>query len=170
MSTPYIFKPAMRLAQHTDYGMRVLIYAAMQWPTGKLASIQEIARAYGISANHLMKVVHRLGLLGLLHTQRGRNGGLRLAGDPSTLRLGHLVKTLEADMHLVECSSDSEPVCPLAGMCRFASALDEAKDAFFAALDRHTLADAAEGGGAGTTAVVAWLPRPKDAATPPTRA
>ncbi|HYF61091.1 MAG TPA: Rrf2 family transcriptional regulator [Burkholderiaceae bacterium] len=150
----------MRLAQHTDYGIRVLIYAAVLWPTGKLASIPEIAQAYGISQNHLMKVVHRLGLLGLLHTQRGRNGGLRLTRDPSTLRLGQVVKLLEADMTLVVCSSDTKPACPLAGMCRFASALDEAKAAFLDALDRYTLADAAEAPrGGGSAAVIAWLPR-----------
>ena len=149
----------MRLAQHTDYGIRVLIYAAMLWPTGKLASIQEIARAYGISENHLMKVVHRLGLLGLLHTQRGRNGGLRLASDPSTLRLGHVVQLLEADMHLVECSSDTKSGCPLVGMCRFASALDEAKTAFIQTLDRYTFADAVAGASGQSAAVIRWLNR-----------
>ncbi|HYF42334.1 MAG TPA: Rrf2 family transcriptional regulator [Ramlibacter sp.] len=152
----------MRLAQHTDYGIRVLIYAAMLWPTGKLASIQEIAEAYGISENHLMKVVHRLGLLGLLHTQRGRNGGLRLAAEPSAFKLGEVVRTLEADMHLVECSSDTESACPLVGMCRFALALDEAKTAFLATLDRYTLEDAAggsSGSGGRKESVVAWMPR-----------
>ncbi|CAA9416256.1 MAG: Nitrite-sensitive transcriptional repressor NsrR [uncultured Ramlibacter sp.] len=135
----------MRLAQHTDYAMRVLIYAAAMWPTGKLSSIEAISTAYGISQNHLMKVVHRLGLLGLLVTRRGRNGGLCLAQDPATLRLGATIAALEADLALVECFSASGSACPLLGACGFAGAVEEAKGAFLRSLDGYTLADVVPG-------------------------
>jgi Rrf2 family transcriptional regulator, nitric oxide-sensitive transcriptional repressor len=130
----------MRLTQHTDYALRVLMYAASLWPDGRLASIQEIARDYGISRNHLMKVVHRLAQLGLLHTRRGRNGGLRLASDPATTHLGKVVRAVEEDMAITECFAGPSS-CPLQGACATAEALERARAAFLAELDRTTLAD-----------------------------
>jgi Rrf2 family nitric oxide-sensitive transcriptional repressor len=130
----------MRLSQHTDYAMRVLIYSATLWNEGRLASIREIAHAYGISENHLMKVVHRLGLLGLLQTQRGRAGGLRLARAPGELRLGRMLQAIEDDLDLVQCFAGGSD-CPLEGICGLAGALDHARQQFLLTLDGYTLAD-----------------------------
>lgn len=130
----------MRLTHHTDYAIRVMMYAASLWPSGRLASIREIAEAFAISENHLMKVVHRLAQLGLLETLRGRNGGLRLAADPAQTRLGDIVRAVEDDMALVECFTPGS-ACPLTGACALAAALAGARDAFLESLDRHRLAD-----------------------------
>ena len=130
----------MRLTQHTDYALRVLMYAASLWRDGRLASIQEIAEGYGISKNHLMKVVHRLSQLGLLQTQRGRNGGLKLAADPARTRLGDVVRAVEEDMALAECFAGPS-TCPLHGACGTAAALERARAAFVGELNRTTLAD-----------------------------
>jgi Rrf2 family nitric oxide-sensitive transcriptional repressor len=133
----------MRLTQYTDYAIRVLMYTASRWMREgeeALSSIREIAQAYGISENHLMKVVHRLAQEGLLHTQRGRNGGLRLARQPSQTRLGDVVRLIEDDMALVECFGEGS-TCPLSAKCLLADALDQARSAFLAELDRRTLAD-----------------------------
>jgi len=70
----------MRLTRYTDYAMRVLIYLAAR--PGQLCSIREIARAYGVSQSHLMKVVNDLVNAGYLTSARGRFGGIRLARDP----------------------------------------------------------------------------------------
>jgi Rrf2 family nitric oxide-sensitive transcriptional repressor len=133
----------MRLTQHTDFAIRVLMFAAsrhLREGSDALSSIREIAEAYGISENHLMKVVHRLAQAGLLETLRGRNGGLRLARPPAETRLGDVVRAVEEDMALVECFSDGS-TCPLTGGCHLAAALDGARRAFLAELDTHTLAD-----------------------------
>lgn len=133
----------MKLTQHTDYAIRVLMFAAskrLDSGADALSSIREIAEAYGISENHLMKVVHRLAGLGWLETLRGRNGGLRLAGDPGAIRLGAVVRAIEEDMNLVECFGEGS-TCPLTVGCRLAKALDGARGEFLASLDQHTLAD-----------------------------
>jgi len=133
----------MRLTQYTDYAIRVLMYAASRWMREgeeALSSIREVAQAYGISQNHLMKVVHRLAQEGLLYTQRGRNGGLRLAREPSQTRLGDVVRLMEDDMALVECFGEGS-TCPLSAGCLLADALDRARSAFLVELDRQTIAD-----------------------------
>lgn len=133
----------MKLTQYTDYAIRVLMFAASKRIEGgedSLSSIREIADAYGISENHLMKVVHRLAGLGLLETLRGRNGGLRLASAPNEIRVGDVVRAVEEDMNLVECFGEGS-TCPLTSGCRLAKALDAARGEFLKSLDQLTLAD-----------------------------
>lgn len=133
----------MHLTQHTDYAIRVLMFAAsrhLREGPDALSSIREIAEAYGISENHLMKVVNRLAQAGLLHTQRGRHGGLRLARDPAETRLGDVVRLVEDNMALVECFGEGS-TCPLTAGCHLSTALEQAQRDFLASLDRHTLAD-----------------------------
>ncbi len=160
----HLLGDSMRLTQHTDYAIRVLMFAASRYTREgpeALSSIREIAEAYGISENHLMKVVHRLAQEGLLHTQRGRNGGLRLARDPHETRLGEVVRLVEDDMALVECFGTGS-TCPLTAGCHLATALTEARQAFVDALDRHTLADLVPR--ARARAIIALSARPPRAA------
>ncbi len=85
----------MQLTRHTDYALRVLIHLAAK-PSGR-ATIPEIADAYGLSRNHLMKVVHHLGQGGFLDTRRGRGGGFTLARAPDSISLGDVVRHTEPD-------------------------------------------------------------------------
>ena len=127
----------MRLTRFTDYSLRTLIYLALHGD--RLASIADIARAYRVSENHLTKVVHRLGQIGLIETVRGRQGGLRLARPAAEIGLGDVVRQTEESLAIVECFASA--TCPLTGACRLECALQEALAAFLAVLDRYTLHD-----------------------------
>jgi Rrf2 family nitric oxide-sensitive transcriptional repressor len=128
----------MRLTQLSDFSMRALMYLGTN--PGRLVTIQEIARAYGISENHLMKVVHRLAQHGFVETVRGRGGGLRLKGPAEGIRLGAVVRAVEEDFRLVECFGTGD-TCRITNVCRLKIALNQALGAFMASLDQWTLAD-----------------------------
>ena len=130
----------MRLTRYTDYALRILTYLALK-PPGELATIKEIADRYGISTNHLMKIVHHLGQSGYIETVRGRGGGIALALAPDAIRLGDVVRLCEDDMRLVECFDAANNNCPISAMCVLPGILDEALGAFLGVLDRHTLED-----------------------------
>jgi len=130
----------MRFTRHTDYALRVLMFLGLK-PQGDLATIKEISDRYAISENHLMKVVHRLGQNGLIETVRGRQGGIRLARAPDEIGVGDGVRRCEEDLRLVECFDPSTNTCRIAAVCVLPMVLDEALAAFFAVLDRFTLAD-----------------------------
>jgi Rrf2 family nitric oxide-sensitive transcriptional repressor len=129
----------MQLTAYTDYALRVLMYLAVH--EERLVTISEMATAYDISKNHLMKIVHQLGQEGFIETIRGRSGGLRLAHPPAQLGLGHIVRRMEPHFNLVECFDPMTNHCPITPACGLAHVLVEARDAFLAVLDRHTLAD-----------------------------
>jgi len=132
----------MRLTTYTDYSLRVLMYVAAK-PDG-LSTIREIADAYGISNNHLMKIVFELGRHGLLENLRGRSGGIRLARPADEIRIGEVVRFTESETALVECFGSADG-CAISAPCRLKGALNEALEAFLAALDRYTLRDLVRG-------------------------
>lgn len=129
----------MRLTVYTDYALRVLMYLGLK--QDRLATIKEIAEGYGISNNHLMKVVHDLGLAGYVETVRGKHGGIRLARPTTEIRLGELVRHTEPDMALVQCFDPAADRCPVVVPCVLRSALGEALHAFLDTLDGYTLED-----------------------------
>ena len=129
----------MQLTAYSDYALRVLMYLAVH--EKRLVTIAEMATAYGISKNHLMKVVHQLGQVGFIETVRGRGGGLRLGQSPATLPLGQIVRRMEPHFNIVECFDPMTNRCPITPACGLAPVLVEARDAFLSVLDRYTLAD-----------------------------
>jgi Rrf2 family nitric oxide-sensitive transcriptional repressor len=128
----------MRLNTFSDYSLRVLLYLCGQGD--RLATIAEIAAAYSISENHLMKVVHQLGISGYIETVRGKGGGMRLARAPQDIVLGDVLRHTESDFSLVECFS-ADSACRIAASCRLRGVLGDALGAMFRVLDGYTLAD-----------------------------
>lgn len=136
----------MRLTIFTDFSLRVLMYVALH--RDSLPTIAEIAASYGISRNHLMKVVYELGLSGYIETVRGKNGGLRLAREPEAIILGEVVRRTEPDMALVPCFDPVNGACVITPACKLRRALHEARAAFLQVLDGYSLADLVENQGA----------------------
>ena len=129
----------MRLTVYTDYALRMLMYLALK--DDGLATIEEIAKSYGISKNHLMKVAHQLGVAGYVDTVRGRNGGLRLAKPAKAIGLGEVVRHTEPDMAIVMCFEPTNADCAILPYCVLRKVLDQARTAFGEALDDYTLND-----------------------------
>ena len=124
----------MKLTLFTDYAVRVLLYLGAR--PERLCSIAEIARAYRVSQNHLMKVVNTLAREGYVESVRGRGGGIRLGRAPEAINLGALVRATEDGFQLVDCGR-----CVVGPACGVTGVLGEALAAFLGVLDRYTLAD-----------------------------
>ena len=129
----------MKLTTFTDYSLRVLIYLAAQ--PAERATIAQIATAFQVSEHHLVKVVHFLGKQGWLANVRGKGGGLELAMPPELIVVGEVVRATEGSPQPAACFATGGEHCSIASICRLSSVLDEAVNAFYAALDRYTLAD-----------------------------
>lgn len=128
----------MRLTAFSDYTIRMLIYLALR--PDALCTIEEIAGAYGISVNHLTKVVHQSAQAGEVRTVRGQRGGLRLAAAPEAINIGAVLRRTEPDFNVVPCFAAGES-CAIQPACALQGALGAALAAFLAVLDGVTLAD-----------------------------
>lgn len=128
----------MQLTLQSDYSLRVLMYLGAH--DQKLCTISQIAKAFAISENHLMKVANRLAQAGFIETVRGRSGGLRLGKAPGAIRLGDVLRATEPDFDLVECFG-ADDACVISPVCRLKHTLKRALKAYFAELDACTLAD-----------------------------
>ncbi|QYX56117.1 Rrf2 family transcriptional regulator [Roseovarius sp. SCSIO 43702] len=131
----------MRLTSFTDYGLRMLMRLASA--PDRSFSTAELAEEFGLSRNHLSKIMQQLARAGIVVTRRGGGAGARLARPASEFLLGHLVAVLEADQALVECFGPGKTFCTLDPQCRLKARLRSAESAFIADLDRSTLADIA---------------------------
>jgi Rrf2 family nitric oxide-sensitive transcriptional repressor len=130
----------MQLMVSTDIALRTLIYLGQK---GAPATIQEVATAFGISKTHLMKVAMTLVGAGLLVSERGRNGGIRLALDARDISIGSVVRLMENNLALVACMKEgaAPDSCPLLPRCRLKGVFHQAQNAFFSSLDQSRLAD-----------------------------
>lgn len=131
----------MRLTSFTDYGLRMLMRMASA--PERAFSTAELAEEFGLSRNHLSKIMQRLAGAGLIATRRGGGGGAVLARPAAEIRLGEVVRLLEEGHPLVECLRADGGACSLDGRCRLKGRLRSAEAAFLADLDRSTLADIA---------------------------
>ena len=128
----------MRVTLHTDYALRVLLFVATKGE--QLTTIAEIAEAFRISRNHLMKVVHRLAKTGYLETVRGKNGGVRLKRDAGKINVGDVVREIEDTLAVLGCLTD-ENYCTIDRACILKRAFRDASNAFLSVLDGYTLED-----------------------------
>ena len=135
----------MQLSLHADYALRVLVYLGTH--PGRTITTKEISGAYGISKNHLVRVVQTLAEHDFIAVQAGRSGGLTLAREPHGIRLGDVIRSSEPSLRLVECFDRESNTCPIAQVCGLKGMLTEALSAFVSTLNAYTLADVLENGG-----------------------
>ncbi|KGM50279.1 RrF2 family transcriptional regulator [Pseudooceanicola atlanticus] len=129
----------MRLTKRSNISMRVLMFCGIN--DGRLVTKSEIAEACNTSENHLAQVINRLSQLGFLHTQRGRNGGMRLSRPMSEIMVGDVFRAIESGVPITECFDAEENTCPLIDVCRLRDVIARATEAFYASMDDVTLAD-----------------------------
>ncbi len=131
----------MQLTRFTDYCLRVLMYLSHKQ---ELVTIAELAQAYGISENHLMKVVNHLARKHYIQTFRGKGGGMRLARPATKINLASVIEDCEPTQGAVECMRENnDSNCPLLPRCALRKALYGAQRAFLDHLRQFSLEDLA---------------------------
>ena len=128
----------MQLGKFTDFGLRVMLHLAVVHP--QKLSVQKIAKTFDLSDHHLAKVCSTLVKAGLIRSERGRNGGLRLSKPPKDTTLGEITRVLTQNTALVECDGAGDCSCLILAVCGLYQPLKNAQNAFFEELDKTSLA------------------------------
>lgn len=126
----------MQLTRFTDIGLRVVMRLVTA-PADTALTSRDLAAELAVPYTHVAKVVSRLSELGIVHSRRGRTGGVAITELGRTAQVGWLARKLEGDGEVVDCEGPQP--CPLKGSCRLRGALAQAQRAFYAALDEHTI-------------------------------
>ncbi|MEA5456412.1 Rrf2 family transcriptional regulator [Sinomonas sp. JGH33] len=123
----------MRMTAFEDVSLRALMLLSSTGNTEPLAT-RAIADGVGTPYNHVSKAVLRLRELGLVESTRGRAGGVQLSDAGRRATVGQVLRALDTREDLTECESANGD-CPLNLQCGLRSALREAREAFYRALD-----------------------------------
>lgn len=135
-------KRDMRLTKQTNYAIRLLMYCAANEPN--ISNVRVIARSFSSSEKFMFKVLKILSDNGLMHTIRGRNGGVKLARRPNEITILDVVKLTEENFLMAECFDGGYSDCPMIGSCVLNQALSEALAEFFSVLNKYTIEDLAK--------------------------
>ncbi|QDU62885.1 HTH-type transcriptional repressor NsrR [Planctomycetes bacterium Pan216] len=114
----------MKLNLFTDYALRCLMYLC--WHTGRTVTAEEIATYFGISHDHIVKVIQELSRQGYVQARRGRGGGSILARDPKSIPIAEVINTFEGPPALLDCLR-STGVCAIEVDCRLKRVLGESQ-------------------------------------------
>lgn len=127
----------MKLITQTDYALRTLMFLATR---DSRANVADVAKLFGISVNHVAKVVNLLARDGYVRSTRGVGGGIELAMPPEEISVGEVISSMESDMHLLACVGRDDS-CLIHSFCKLKGVLVEAERVQMEYLSSVTLAD-----------------------------
>lgn len=147
----------MKFNLFTDYALRSLMFLC--WRRGRTVTAEEIASFYGISRDHIVKVIQELSRRGFVQARRGRGGGSLLARDPKTISVAEIVRAFEGSPALLDCLRATR-VCVIEQGCRLKGVLGEAQRRMMDYLDSVNLDDIAGSEEPATVPLVPLMPEP----------
>ena len=106
----------MKISTKGRYALRMLIDLAEQKNIGYVA-LKDIAERQDISKKYLEQIIPILNRSGILTTNRGHQGGYKLAKDPSHITLGEILRNTEGSLAPVSCLEDSPNQCKRCKEC-----------------------------------------------------
>lgn len=132
------------LSQKTRYAIRAMQHLADHYGKGPV-QLAEIAEKQNIPANFLTVILSELGRVGLVVSQRGRDGGYWLALSPVDISYGDLIRVMRGSLALVPCASrfahEKCKNCVEEGECRTRALMLRVRDATAEQLDAVRLSD-----------------------------
>lgn len=132
----------MKITAKSRYALRVLLDLAVH-DGGGSRTIKEIAASQGISEKFISRIAVSLRRAGLLATERGVNGGLRLARLPENITLLDIVQAMDGPLALLRCLV-RPGVCARQGRCAAENAWGKVARSLAESMRGVTLAEVAE--------------------------
>ncbi len=106
----------MKISTKGRYAIRMMLDLA-QHNTGEYISLRDISERQGITVKYLEQIVTLLTRAGYLRSQRGNNGGYRLARDPESYKIGDILRVMEGSLEPIACLIDDPSNCPRSESC-----------------------------------------------------
>ena len=101
----------MRISAKADYAVRAAIELAAA-PDGKAVPAERIATSQGLPLNFLEHILSELRIAGLVRSQRGADGGFRLAKEPRQITIADIIRAVEGPLATVRGGKPEEAEYP----------------------------------------------------------
>lgn len=131
----------MQITRQTEYAIRTLVEMAKH-PADEMLTTNYIALQQEIPADFLKKTVKLLILAGLISTQRGVKGGLKLTKSAEHISLLDIITAVEGPIALNICLLGDNN-CKNKKTCRISAALGKAQQAMVNEMAKTSLASLA---------------------------
>lgn len=107
----------MRLTQTAEYALRAMAYLA-NLPAGEAIRARDLAVPTNVPPHYLSKLMRRLVVAGLIHSQKGHGGGFTLARPPEEISLQQVLSAADVELVDDQCAfgwarCNSAIPCPL---------------------------------------------------------
>jgi transcriptional regulator, BadM/Rrf2 family len=133
----------MRISTKGRYGLRAMLDLAVN-SNGEKVSLFSIAKRQNISVNYLEQVFSLLRKAGFVSSIKGASGGYFLAMEPSKIRVGDILRSLEGDLMVVDEDTDSGADSNDIQQCLRKNVWDKLNESLAEAADSITLRDLVE--------------------------
>ncbi|NLM26487.1 MAG: Rrf2 family transcriptional regulator [Firmicutes bacterium] len=129
----------MRISTRGEYGVRAMLDLALHHGQGPI-SLKTIAERQDISEHYLEQLIASLRKAGLVTSVRGAQGGYLLAKEPSEIRIGDIIRTLEGPIAPMECVEEDHDSCVKVERCATRVLWQKLQASMEKVLDNTTLA------------------------------
>ena len=107
----------MYLSRPAEYGLRAMTYIARMEPEKRIRT-SDLAKAVGVPAPFLSKIMRRLTAVGILDAKKGHHGGFVLARLPAEVRFIDILRAVDFEPTADHClfglsNCDAQNPCPL---------------------------------------------------------
>ena len=143
----------MKISTKGRYALRLLLDLAEHQDEGYVA-LKDIAERQNISKKYLEQIVPILNRSDILKTNRGYQGGYRLARDPSKYTVGMILRLTEGSLAPVSCVEQEPVECPRSAECPTLPLWQGLNQVITAYLNGVTLADLMNRGESGDDYVI----------------
>jgi Rrf2 family protein len=106
----------MKISTKGRYALRLLLDLAEHQDSGYV-SLKDVARRQDISKKYLEQIVSMLNRPDILKTNRGYQGGYRLAKNPNEYTVGDILRITEGGLAPVACLDQDSIQCDKAENC-----------------------------------------------------
>lgn len=130
----------LRMTKQSDYGILLLAEMARE-RGGRLHSARDLAEVAGLPAPTASKILKALARAGLIESQRGVNGGYRLARPAAAITVAQVISGLEGPIGVAECTPVAVGACEHEPSCRNQTPMRRVNQVVARALETVSLAD-----------------------------
>jgi Rrf2 family protein len=127
----------LELSSEGRYALRTLVF--LSGVDGRVTA-DMISAAAGVPRRLLARVMAKLARAGLVETQEGRGGGVRLARPPEDITLRDTVEAAEGPFEVTRCIMEQRP-CREGRPCALHEAWEEGQEAILGYLESQNLSE-----------------------------